>query len=526
MKKLLSASGLACLVAAICLSTWSAAVGRNPEPLRAPTVITRLHHLGADQLSRDTNGSVFKEIWGLPASAQFRDETLDKLAAGLAANFQAKGHAGGHGSAARVMRPLLNDLCTSETLLEIIEHPQGKLETTLAARLDENRARAWQSALEQLKAGWQPQNGVLAFSVSNSWAAIHVAPSSGEAPEGLLAPDSAYRQLQKGHRPIDANPEYWLRLEADLARWDGWLHKLASPDLPKIDFTVTGRKEYVRSQARLTFREPIRSKVEKWEIPSSIIRDPLISFTAIQGFKPWLERQPWMKELGWKSVPDQLYLWGLSQTAFQIQAAVPVSDGSKAFASVSEKWLPKWNQVLATNAVGQMRLLTNRTELAWRGLPIIVPYLTPAHDNNHDYLRAGIFPVNAPSNPPPAALFEQLTGTPNLLYFDWEITQARLDQLRPLLQLGAVFLTVSPMATNSSAYKWLDAVQPRLGNAATEVALVSPKELNVIRTSHLGFNGAELLALANWFEGTNFPQLNLDLNFRPAAHSKAQGARK
>ena len=45
--------------------------------------------------------------------------------------------------------------------------------------------------------------------------------------------------------------------------------------------------------------------------------------------------------------------------------------------------------------------------------------------------------------------------------------------------------------------------------------MASPRELAAVRTSHLGLNGLELLTLANWLEGTNFPQMNLEFGFRP-----------
>ena len=80
----------------------------------------------------------------------------------------------------------------------------------------------------------------------------------------------------------------------------------------------------------------------------------------------------------------------------------------------------------------------------------------------------------------------------------------RLDELRPLAQLAGVFLTIPAISTNSVAYKWLDAIEPRLGNTVTEASFVSPRELDVQRTAPVGLNGLELLTLAHWVDGTNF----------------------
>jgi hypothetical protein len=250
------------------------------------------------------------------------------------------------------------------------------------------------------------------------------------------------------------------------------------------------------------------------------VRDPLISFTAVQGLTPWLKKQPVVQQLGLDKVPNQLFLWQIGQMPFQLQAAIPVTDPTNAFQRVAGHWMPQSNRVLEEYAAGEIRSLTNRAELLWRGLPILAPYLRPVREGSRGFLHAGLFPVNLPTNPPPKQLLDELHSATNLLYYDWEITQTRLTELRPLFQLASVFLTISPMSTNSAPSKWLDAIEPRLGNTVTEVNALSARELSIIRTSHSGFSGLELLALANWLESTNFPNLNLNLHFRPIIQSK------
>ena len=499
------------------------APSESPGTAATSQRIARWHYAGYSQISAGTNGTVFKGIWNLPATAQLRNDSLDKVAAALAACFQPKAQSAPDGCS-KIIRPLLNDLCTAESAGEIFEHPRSLLESVLALRLDEERARIWQSNLAKLLDGWELRNGNLTFLATNGWLAIHFVPAGVPASSEPASGKSVLGKLRQGQSPVPAEHEHWLTLEAELARWANWLSLASGKDLPQLDLTVTGKKEYLRSEARLNFREPLSARVEKWQIPTETIRDVLISFTACQGLGPWLKRQPFVQEMGLESIPDQLFFWGLSQTAFQIQAAAPVADGTNTFNRLANTWVPKYNQVLAKYAVGNIRPFPDRPELIWRGLPILVPYLEPVRDHGRDFLHAGIFPVNAPTNPPPTDLFTQLTSKTNVVYYDWEITQARLDQLRPLLQLGAVFLTISPMSTNSSASKWLDAIEPKLGNTITEVTMTSPRQLDLVRTSHLGCNGLELLTLANWMEGTNFPRLNLELGFRPVVKSTAQKA--
>jgi hypothetical protein len=148
-----------------------------------------------------------------------------------------------------------------------------------------------------------------------------------------------------------------------------------------------------------------------------------------------------------------------------------------------------------------------------------VPYLGTVRDSEQTFLHAGIFPVEPSTNAAPPQLFKALTSQSDLLYYDWELTQARLTHLRPMLQIAAMFLTIPPMSTNSTAAKWLDAVEPRLGNSVTEVSMVAPQELQFLRTSHLGLTGLELLTLANWLEATNFPKINFKVGFQPVVRS-------
>lgn len=512
----------------ICLALTFAGTSKaaqEPASSPAPGTVLRLHLGGLRQLRADTNGRTFKEIWSLPASQQLRDETLAKLAVRLAAQLQGKG--GRQADAAPLLRPLLGDLLEAEWVLEAAESKEGALESALAVRLDASRLRVWETNWSQLLAGWELRSGRRLETVStwatNSWFALRSltrwsADSSQTVPTNALV-----TRLLEGQRPVPA-AESWLSVDADLGRLMQWLGRPPRGELPRLRLSVAGRREYLRSEGQLTFAKPLPIALEKWTIPVETIRDPLISFTALQGFREWSKRQPLLRELKLEEAPNQLFLWGLSQTAFQIQAAVPLSDAGRVFNHIAEKWLPQFNATLAEHAVGHVIRLTDRPELVWRDLPLLVPYLNTVREGGQQFLHTGIFPVDPPTNAPPPQLFEQLTSRPGLLFYDWEITEARLAQLRPLLQLGAIFLTVSPMSTNSTAFKWLDAVEPRLGNTVTEVVLNSPRELSFVRTSHLGLNGFELLSVAKWLEKTNFPHLDLGLSFRPVIRTPSTNA--
>ena len=89
-------------------------------------------------------------------------------------------------------------------------------------------------------------------------------------------------------------------------------------------------------------------------------------------------------------------------------------------------------------------------------------------------------------------------------------------QWRVLSQLAAVVSGQAQLQTNSAALPWLMAIESRLGNTITEVSASSPKEWTVIRKSHIGLTGFELVALARWLESPGFPRPGVWLGPEPA----------
>jgi hypothetical protein len=100
-------------------------------------------------------------------------------------------------------------------------------------------------------------------------------------------------------------------------------------------------------------------------------------------------------------------------------------------------------------------------------------------------------------------LFAQLMR-PNLVYYDWEITQAKLGQWIYLGQTARLAFVLPQMPPDCAAFGFLLAVAPKLGNAGTEVTQDGPARLSVVRNSHLGFTAAELHWLADWLESPAF----------------------
>ncbi len=474
-----------------------------------PELLSRVYFGGLDRLRASTNATTLREIWDMPSTVELRNQTADRVAQALAGWIQSESGLSPE-ERARLIRPLFEDLWRVEWRLELTRSQKGMVAWGWALRLDEERGRLWKTNLGRFVSGGKPPSdhgsaGVV-FDQAGPWF------FAGSAPM-----PSILNRLRSASPPDPSVTDHWLKMELDLsglARWAKW----ANPDhLPEVELAVGARGANVRTQTRLTFPHDLNWPLEKWVIPTNTIRDSqnsLISFTAIQGFAAWLSQQPLWRELALSPAPNQFYAWGQSDLPFQIQAAFPVVGATNWLNRIFSLWVPRLNTNLAEHAVGEIRSLTNRAELLWRGLPMIIPFLQPAPEPDREFLWGGIFPIDLPTNPPPAALLAQLNNRTNLVYYNWEITQGRLAQLRPLAQLLSVVTTLPTFSTNSLSQKWLEAVEPKLGNTITEISVTSPRELTLVRNAHLGLNGLELLALAYWLDDVGFPRWNFQPRFR------------
>jgi hypothetical protein len=99
----------------------------------------------------------------------------------------------------------------------------------------------------------------------------------------------------------------------------------------------------------------------------------------------------------------------------------------------------------------------------------------------------------------------------NLVYYHWEITPERLNELPQMSQLALMLTRHRQLNGQSVAAKWLDRAGPALGSTVTEVMQTAPNELAFKRTAPGGLTAIELLLFANWLEAPQFPALDLRL---------------
>lgn len=455
----------------------------------ASELLLRWHFIGANQLTGNTNAARLKQIWALPASVKLREQAFQQLAGAvprlLSLSVQTTNAAG-------VFHPLLDDLVRSESVFELHEGPGGAAVWALAVALDDQRAALWQTNTSS-------QSGA-SLQRSGSWTLF--ASSENAAPAARMLQD-----IKQRGRPAPALSNDWLEVEADLPRLARKFSWPALVEWPRARLAVNGKDDYLRSNVRMHFTKPLSLSLDPWLIPTNIIHDPVISFTAVRGLAAWLKEQPWFRGMEIQPTPNQAFLWAQSPVPTQTFFALPAPDAGRQMERSIPALMQRWNTNLAAHQRGELIRGTNQTELIWARVPVPLagPFLRAAPDAQGGYLLGGLFPPVPSTSPLPRELLQQVGDRTNLLYYDWEVTEPRLMQWHQMFQLSSMLLNKMPDLSMGAGQQWLVAAAPHLGNSVTEVTVNSPQELLLARKSHLGFTGIELALLARWLEGAAMP---------------------
>jgi hypothetical protein len=507
----------------LCWAALTSAVTAPAAPT-SPDLIARIHFAGAGQVSADPDAAAFTKLWCSPEALALRNQTLNKLSRAPYAWFRTK-IAPGAGDGAKELRPLLDDLSTAEWFLQIRDGANGSPEYALAIRLDAGRAQLWQANLESVIEAW---TGMSVEKTSNGWnLKKHLPPNLvrfvrvgdwvvfGLGEDGLPLNDELVRHVTAEKRPAAAEKSAWLAADVNWPRLARWFPSINPFDLPETQMQLVGRDRILRLDGKLVFPQPLALTLDRWQMPVEMIHEPLISFTAVRGIAPWLEKQGWAQPYEISPVPNQLFVWAMAQVPLQTFAAAPVPDGKRALRELEQKMSanPGWQSHLMV----PLTMTMTNNQVSWTGLPFVAPNVQALHEPSGDFLFGGFFPNGPGPKNLPSELTAQL-GQPNLVYYDWEITAERLKMLPHLTQLALMVTRHQQLNMQSAAGKWLAAIGPTLGNTATEVTQIAPNELSFKRSAPGGLTAFELTALASWLEAPNFP--GCDLRLPPPIHRR------
>jgi hypothetical protein len=305
-----------------------------------------------------------------------------------------------------------------------------------------------------------------------------------------------------------AGTNSWLTADLDLSRVSralslGW--NLPEP-WPRISATWTSTGDIIRTVGELTFPQPLNLQIEQWSFPTNLIHDPLVSFTALRGVRPWLVRHAWFQQFQIEPVPDQFCAWASGPTPVLTFAATPMTNAAALLHRIGPRVEAELNPWVTNNALGSVEYSKEPAGLAWSGIPMFTPAIEATATPGGEFVVGGLGgKPSSDGKPAPPELFSRLMARPSLVYYNWEITQAKLAHWIYLGQTARLAFVLPQMPPESAAFAFLLAAAPKLGNTGTEVIQDGPARLSFVRNSHSGFTGLELHLLADWLESPAFP---------------------
>ena len=414
--------------------------------------------------------------------------------------------------------------------MEVRQVADQPAEVALAVRLDNSRAELWTSNLSAVVASitnvqsapapasrlaWRiplpsgpltvnPRPSTLEMARAGDWTVLGLAsetntlvadlchrilvdhtPVAAPGPKTSLRMDPVTRKLHPAPATQTAT-NHWLEADLDLRRlskalslgWnlpEGW---------PRISTTWASNGEFVRTTGELTFPSPLNLQLEPWNIPTNLIHDPLVGFTAVRGVRPWLADQKWVKHFNIEPVPDQFCAWASGPTPMLTYAAAPMTNAASLLQALGPRITTELNPWITNNALGLLDYSKEPAAISWAGIPMFTPAVEALATPTGRFMVG--WPGSKPTvdgKPAPPELFSQLGARPNLVYYDWEITQAKSAHWVYLGQTARLVLVLPQMPSESAAFAFLLAVAPKLGNTGTEAIQDGPASLSFVRNS-------------------------------------------
>ena len=505
-----------------------------PQAPSADT-IARLHWLGKKRLEGETNAAFFMSLWDLPESAKLEAQTLDKLASACAREISGDTNLVSltNSTLARIIRPVLEDLIKEESYVDVRWATNQPGELALAIRLNEDRAGYWKTNLPKVfesisgpatvtsganRQAWEikfeNQTSKTATRLSlnrvGTWTLFTLGRASALAalPVAPTLVDELTARIQKQNAPVASVSNSWLECDFDLARIGNALAcDWSLPcGLPEVSLTTTGDGLNVRTRGQIAFPKPLGLEIEAWNIPTNLVHNPLVSFTALNGVRQGIAAIPAWQNLKLETAPSQIFLWGNGGAAVETYFAAPLQGASNAIYALSGTILDSCNPFLASNKMGEFQRASDGNGLSWQGFPFVAPFLKETTLPGGGFAFGGLGPESSMTNRMPEALIQELTAHTNLVYYDWEITGPKIEAVIYITQALRMMSERSQLPAQSASILWLKALVPRLGNCGTEFTATDATHLSFVRKSPLGFTAIELQLLADWLESPSFPR--------------------
>ena len=452
------------------VALWALCASLIVRAENGPSDLLEADFSGAAAIRKNTNLVTLREVMALAESAAMADKVLQRSGtAGLSAW---TGFA--PGDLSLVLREALEYRCRL-----LVSGPTNAPLFALAVHFSAERPDSWKSG------GAAFTNESTQVTEKGSWVVI---------------------QSKPGHTNLNAwidkvvadtnDAQAILTLSANLDHWPAVVRPGLMPGLSALQWSSTVRGDGIRSLATLRFGTNLNLHLTPWNIPTNSIIDPLVAFTAAQDPTAWLNGAELLSRFAWSKPPSQAYLWSVALSPFMCNGAVSAPDAQAQLDATGQALVERYKPAAGIPLLGQVVHDTNLNRVSLTGLPIAVPFLKLAADPG--YLTFGLFPLSGHAKQGPAELFNQVIGRTNLVYYDWEITEGRIQQLRTVTQLQSMIGMGGLHSTNAVSEEWLTAISTRLGNSVGELTLSGTNQMSLVRRSPVGIGAMELVGLARW----------------------------
>jgi hypothetical protein len=488
-------------------------------------LIARIHFAGTTRITSDPTAKKLNEFADMPETMVLRRRTLDKLSTAPFRLYPFNPAKGDTNEFSMLLRPLLDDLLQEESYVEVRGPGERIPEVMIAVHLNSSRAKAWRDNLSRSVSEWtgvqtksingdgysgwelrkQEAPDVVRYLHAGDWVLFGWGHGDLRSQAGML------QRIKAQKRPVADFKDAWLEASVD---WPALMqhHPFTLPEvfpatLPKMYLNVATRKDFIRPELVMEFPQPLNLKLDPWNIPTNVIRKPLVSFTAVRGIAPWLSQLEIVKKTQPPSVPNQMTFWSMGRVVYENNVMAPMPGASNYLEQIAPRLKPALESYFKERKMITTVEWTNHQMLV-KGLAFIMPGLGSMHLPSGDYLAGGEFPVSRArtnSTPFPNELMRQIMSQPNLVCYSWEINAEHAPQWQALHIVDLMEQSKPLPPQSAPGMQWLRAAKTKLGNCATEINLTAPNELTLMRNAPIGLNGLEITALEYWLDAPNFP---------------------
>ncbi|HEX4121281.1 MAG TPA: hypothetical protein VH619_11740 [Verrucomicrobiae bacterium] len=475
-----------------------------PMGTRGESAAASWHCSGIAALEADTNLTSLNKVLASPKSIAFREFALDRLSGLLSQAWRLGPHS------VSLLSPLLADSLNNESCAAFSAEDPAKAGFVLAVRMDSQKSKAWQEALA--KAFGSPGEQFTAEQFTGrrwdkaSSGPFWIIPAHGWLLAGrgekLASVQSQYlKEINRHGRPVVALAGIWLEGDLDLNALASFLPdwvKLLKPG--KIHIRAAPGADKLEVNATVIYPSAISWNSKPWKLPKELVQNPLVSFTAGRDLAAFLQINPPFSNFDANPLTNQFCAWAIGQMPLQTYMTWPVSNATNAMTNLAAELRPVVNPILKNLNGTQLLWQPERERLVWSNLRVVAPEIQPARPLK-DYLLLSLFPRPPFGKPAPEDLWRQLEGGGNVVYYDWEMTGARLQEWR--LLSGMLWFRPGKHNNESDSglavkYELLGELGNGIGKTVTEITRTAPNELSIVRQGPLGLTGLEIVLLSDW----------------------------